>query len=134
MSRVASLLAVYVCVAGVFLTAAPCQAELPPSPAANAEPSAQARMHFEIGVSLLQDPAAPPYEEAFKPCWQAYIATPSWKILGNLGLSAYKIERYVDGIEAYERYLAQAGDQLDPAEREQVRRDLDIMKATSGTL
>jgi hypothetical protein len=45
-----------------------------------------------------------------------------------------KIERFVDGIEAYERYLAQAGDQLDATEREQVRRDLEVMKATSGTV
>ncbi len=134
MSRVASLLAVYGCVAGLVLTTAPCQAQLPPAAAANVEPSAEARQQFEIGVALLQDPDGARYEEAFKAFFRAYTATPSWKILGNLGLSAYKIERYVDGIEAYERYLAQAGDQLDPAEREQVRRDLDIMKATSGTL
>lgn len=134
MSRVACLLAVYGCVAGLVLTTVPCKAQLPPSAAANVEPSAEARQQFEIGVSLLQDPDGARYEEAFKAFLRAYTATPSWKILGNLGLSAYKIERYVDGIEAYERYLAQAGDQLDAAERDQVRRDLDIMKATSGTV
>jgi len=128
------LLALYGCVLGLVLTTTPCQAELPPSAAANVEPSAEARQQFEVGVSLLQDPDGARYEEAFKAFLRAYTATPSWKILGNLGLSAYKIERYSDGIEAYERYLAQAGDQLDPTERDQVRRDLNIMKATSGTV
>lgn len=134
MSKVASLLAVYGCVAGLLLTTNPCQAQLPPSAPANVEPSPEARQQFEIGVSLLQDPDGARYEEAFKAFSRAYNATPSWKILGNLGLSAYKIERFVDGIEAYERYLAEAGDQLDPTEREQIRRDLDVMKATSGTV
>jgi hypothetical protein len=107
---------------------------LPPAAAANVEPSPEAREQFNVGVSLLQDPDGANYEEAFKAFMRAYTATPSWKILGNLGLSALKIERYNDGIEAYERYLAQAADQLDPAELEQVKRDLNVMKATSGTL
>jgi len=117
-----------------FSTSRHCRAELPPAAAANVEPSAEAREQFGIGVSLLQDPDGARYEEAFQAFLRAYTATPSWKILGNLGLSALKIERYTDGIEAYERYLAQAGEQLDPAERDQVKRDLSIMKATSGTV
>ena len=119
---------------GLSLAAGPCRAELPPSAPTSVEPSAEAREQFNVGVSLLQDPDGANYEEAFKAFLRAYTATPSWKILGNLGLSALKIERFVDGIEAYERYLAQAGDQLDASELEQVKRDLNVMKATSGTL
>ena len=119
---------------GLGLVTSPCRADLPPSAPPTVEPSAEAREQFNVGVSLLQDPDGANYEEAFKAFMRAYTATPSWKILGNLGLSALKIERFVDGIEAYERYLAQAADQLDPAELEQVKRDLNVMKATSGTL
>ena len=116
------------------LWSVPCRAELPPAPASEVQPSPQAREQFQIGVSLLQDPDGARYEEAFKAFMQAYELSPSWKILGNLGLSALKIERYTDGIEAYERYLAQAGSSIDPSEKKQVERDLAIMKATSGKL
>jgi hypothetical protein len=83
---------------------------------------------------LLQDPDGARYDEAFKAFLKAYELSPSWKILGNLGLCAMKSERYSEGIEAYERYLAQSGEGLDPAERKQVERDLRIMKSTSGTV
>ncbi len=116
------------------LWSAPCRAELPPSPTTEVQVSPEARQQFQVGVSLLQDPDGARYEEAFKSFMQAYEISPSWKILGNLGLSALKIERYGDGIEAYERYLAQAASNIDPAERQQVERDLAVMKATSGKL
>jgi hypothetical protein len=112
----------------------PCRAELPPSPTSEVQPSNEARQQFQVGVSLLQDPDGARYEEAFKAFLQAYELSPSWKILGNLGLSAMKIERYTDGIEAYQRYLAQAGNNIDANERKQVERDLAVMKATSGQL
>ncbi len=114
--------------------AAPSHAELPPSAAVEAQPSPEARQQFQLGVSLLQDPDGPRYEDAFKAFLRAYQITPSWKILGNLGLSALKLERYTDGIEAYERYLAEGGQSLDAAERQQIEKDLSIMKGTSGTL
>lgn len=109
-------------------------AQLPPEPSENVEVSDQARELFSVGVALLQDPDGARYEEAFRSFMQAYEASPSWKILGNLGLCALKLERYTDGIEAYERYLEAGADSMDPAERKQVERDLRIMKGTSGTL
>ncbi len=112
--------------------AAPSRAELPPAPAAEVQPSAEAREQFQLGVSLLQDPDGARYEDAFKAFYRAYELTPSWKILGNLGLSAMKLERYTDGIEAYERYLAESGSNLDPAERRQIEKDLSIMRGTTG--
>jgi len=53
----------------------------------------EARTHFAAGVALLQDPKAPRYEEAYREFKTAYAASPSYKILGNLGLCAMKIER-----------------------------------------
>ncbi len=109
-------------------------AQLPPAPAENVEVSDKARELFSVGVALLQDPDGARYEEAFRSFMHAYESSPSWKILGNLGLCALKLERYTDGIEAYERYLAAGAESMDPAERKQVERDLRIMKGTSGTL
>jgi hypothetical protein len=91
-----------------------------------------ARVHFSVGVALLQDPKAPRYEEAYREFKAAYSAAPSYKILGNLGLCAMKIERDGEAIQAYELYVKEAGFELPPDEREQVERDLLTLKAGSA--
>jgi hypothetical protein len=118
------------------LVAAPriAHAQLPPAPAVEQDPSDEARKYFQIGVELLQDPDGARYEEALKSFRHAYEISPSWKILGNFGLSALKLERCVEAIEAYERYLSAGGSQIEPAEREQIQRDLDIMKSSTGSV
>lgn len=114
--------------------AAPCFAELPPAPPGEVQPTPEARQQFQLGVSLLQDPDGARFEDAFKAFMRAYRISQSWKILGNLGLSAMKIERYTDGIEAYERFLVEGGASLEPSERQQIEKDLAVMKGTSGTV
>ena len=84
----------------------------------------EARRHFAAGVALLKDPGSPRYEEAYSEFKAAYAASPSYKILGNLGLSAMKIERDTEAIKAYTEYLRAAGPDLTPAESNQVRQDL----------
>lgn len=96
---------------------------------AEVEISDEARQRFRIGVSLLQDPEGPRYEEAYREFTEAYAASPSWKILGNLGLCAMKLERDGEAIEAYSKYLAEGGDQIDEDEREQIQTDLDALRA-----
>jgi hypothetical protein len=88
----------------------------------------EARTHFAAGVALLQDPKAPRYEEAYREFKAAYAASPSYKILGNLGLCAMKIERDAEAIAAYEKYLKEAGPELTQAERDQAQRDLLTLK------
>jgi hypothetical protein len=89
----------------------------------------EARTHFAAGVALLQDPKAPRYEEAYREFKTAYAASPSYKILGNLGLCAMKIERDSEAIQAYETYLKDAGTDVTSEQRAQVRRDLLTLKA-----
>ncbi|HEY4013893.1 MAG TPA: hypothetical protein VGM06_11190 [Polyangiaceae bacterium] len=91
-----------------------------------------ARVHFSVGVALLQDPKAPRYEEAYREFKAAYAAAPSYKILGNLGLCAMKIERDGEAIQAYELYLKESGFELPPEERAQIERDLLTLKAGSA--
>jgi hypothetical protein len=88
----------------------------------------EARTHFAAGVALLQDPKAPRYEEAYREFKAAYDASPSYKILGNLGLCAMKIERDAEAIQAYETYLKEAGPEVTDAQRAQVQRDLLTLK------
>jgi hypothetical protein len=86
-----------------------------------------ARARFAAGVNLLKDPEGPRYEEAYREFKAAYASSPSYKILGNLGLCAMKLERDDEAIQAYEKYLTQGKD-LAPAEVAQVRTDLATLK------
>jgi hypothetical protein len=54
--------------------------------------------------------------------------------LGNLGIAAMKLERDGEAIDAYTRYLQEGGDEVDPAEREQITRDMNTLKTSLVTL
>jgi tetratricopeptide (TPR) repeat protein len=95
--------------------------------------SDEARRAFELGVALLQDRAGPRYAEAYEAFNRAYAATPTPKILGNLGLCAMMLERDGEAIAHYERYLAEVHD-ADPSEVARIRRDLAELEQRSGTL
>jgi hypothetical protein len=88
-----------------------------------------ARAHFTAGVNLLQDPDGARYEEAYREFKAAYAASPSWKILGNLGISAMKLERDGEAIDAYRKYLSEGGKQVEAEERAQFQRDLATLEA-----
>jgi hypothetical protein len=100
-----------------------------PTVCAQGEISAAARQHFQAGVNLMQDPDGARYEEAYREFAAAYQASPSWKILGNLGIAAMKLERDGEAIDAYQKYLAGGGTSLAPEEREQFQRDLTTLQA-----
>ncbi len=94
----------------------------------------KARAHFKAGVNLLQDPGGARYEEAYDQFKAAYAESPSWKILGNLGLAAMNLERYGEAIDAFSEYLEVGGDSLAEQERTQYQRDLETMRAGVATL
>ncbi|MDB4993649.1 MAG: hypothetical protein JWM74_1081 [Myxococcaceae bacterium] len=95
--------------------------------AADVEISEESRRHFKAGVLLLEDPKVPRYEEAYREFKEAFAASPSYKILGNLGICAMKLERDDEAIAAFERYLAEMTD-LDAAERAQIEKDLVTLR------
>lgn len=91
--------------------------------------SESARQHFKTGVAYLTDPDGARYEEAYREFKSAYADSPSWKILGNLGISSMKLERDGEAVDAFEKYLAGGGANVDPSERSQMERDLMTTKA-----
>jgi hypothetical protein len=103
-------------------------------PAPSSQVSEEARKHFKAGVAFLQDPDGARYEDAYREFKEAYRISPSWKILGNLGLASLKLERNAEAIDAYEKYLAQGGKEIESNERAQVERDLSALKAASATV
>lgn len=113
----------------VPLLAALCLSVAPAPAWADVPISDSARAHFNAGVNLLQDPDGARYEEAYREFKAAYADSPSWKMLGNLGLAAMKLERDGEAIEAYEKYLSEGGSELDPEERSQIERDLATLSA-----
>jgi hypothetical protein len=90
--------------------------------------SDEARMHFQAGVNLLKDPDGARYEDAYREFKAAHAAAASYKILGNLGLCAMKLERDGEAIDAYGKYLEHVAD-IDPAEAKQVQTDWQTLKA-----
>ncbi len=84
-----------------------------------------AREAFKRGVVLLTE--TKDYAGAYAAFKAAYAESPSPKILGNLGLAAMHLERDGEAIEAYERYLAQAGAVSD-TEHRQILEDLVALR------
>src|SRR6186713_877066 len=102
-----------------------CSAWLLAAPAfADVQITEAARQHFKAGVNFMQDPDGARYEEAYREFTAAYAASPSWKILGNLGIASMKLERDGEAIGAFEKYLAGGQASLAPEEKEQFQRDL----------
>jgi hypothetical protein len=101
----------------------------PSAHAQETEINDQARAHFQAGVNFLQDPDGARYEEAYREFSAAYRSSPSWKILGNLGIAAMKLERDGEAIAAFEKYLAGGAAALPPEDRAQFERDLGTLKA-----
>jgi hypothetical protein len=105
-----------------------------PAFAADVPVSENAKQHFQAGVAFLQDPDGARYEEAYREFQAAYADSPSWKILSNLGIAAMKLERDGEAINAFQKYLAEGGAEIDAEEKAQVERDLATLKASAATL
>jgi hypothetical protein len=96
--------------------------------------SENASRRFSQGVRYLtsQDPGR--YEKAYREFKAAYADSPSWKILGNLGIAAQELERDGEAIQAFEAYLEQGGKVLAADERKQFKEDLEVLRAGSSTV
>lgn len=94
----------------------------------------QARAHFRAGVAHLQSLEPERSAQAYREFKAAYAEFPSWKILGNLGVAAHRLERYGEAIDAFEEYLKKGGTEVDAKEAEQVRRDLQQIRAEQATV
>ena len=115
-------LSAHCAVVALLLTAGLAQGEGP----TNADEGKRA---FAAGVILLQDPDGAKYEEAIVQFHRAYELVGSWKILGNVGLCALKLERDGEAIDAYEKYLDGGKKEIAPDERTQVERDSVALRA-----
>lgn len=102
------------------------------SPAHAQQPiSDQAKLYFSNGVELLQS-SPPNYQDAYYQFKLAYEESKSWKVLGNLGLCALKLERDGEAFQYYTEYLQQGGNDIDPGERAALEREMLLISGNSA--
>ena len=95
--------------------------------------SEEAKAYFKNGVELIQE-QPPNYQDAYYQFRLAYEKSKSWKVLGNLGLTAFKLERDGEAIQYYTDYLKGGGNDIDPDERSALQRDLLVLNGNSAGL
>lgn len=87
-----------------------------------------AKRYFQNGVELITG-SEPNYQDAFYQFQLAYQeSAKSWKVLGNLGLCALKLERDADALAYYDQYLKKGGNEIAPEERNAIEQDLLLLR------
>ena len=102
-------------------------------PGADKPVSEQAKLYFGNGVELMQS-SPPNYQDAYYQFKLAYQESESWKVLGNLGLCALKLERDGEAFQYYTEYLQQGGNEIDPGERAALEREMLLITGNSATV
>lgn len=98
--------------------------------AAFAETSEEAKAYFKNGVELLTE-SPPNYQDAYYQFKLAYEKSgQNWKVLGNLGFCAFKLERDAEAVEYYSEYLEKGEGELSEEEMKQIRRDLLLIRGS----
>ena len=95
--------------------------------------SEEAKGYFRNGVELLES-QPPNYQDAYYQFKLAYEKSNSWKVLGNLGLCALKLERDGEAIQYYKEYLDRGGTEIGPEERSQLERDILLVNGNTATV
>jgi hypothetical protein len=95
--------------------------------------SDEAKAYFRNGVELIQS-SPPNYQDAYYQFKLAYEKSGSWKVLGNLGLCALKMERDGEALEHYTNYLKGGGNDIDPEERKALERDSLLISGNSAVV
>lgn len=87
-----------------------------------------AKRYFQNGVDLITG-SQPNYQDAYYQFQLAYQeSSKSWKVLGNLGLCALKLERDQEAVSYYEQYLKKGGNEIAPEERTAIEQDLLLLR------
>jgi tetratricopeptide (TPR) repeat protein len=100
-------------------------------PSTETEAQDEARAQFDAGVALFDEGQFAQASVAFE---RAYELRPSFKILYNLAQAENELGRFAAALFAFERYLAEGGDQIDAARREEVSAEIARLGTLVGTI
>jgi hypothetical protein len=98
----------------------------PPSDAQN-----EGRQHFSRGLALYHEGDFNAARVEFQ---RAYDSAPSYRILYNLGQSAYELLDYAGAVAAFSRYLAEGADRIPIQRRVEVEKTLRELEQRVGRL
>ena len=85
-----------------------------------------ARAHYARGVQLAGESG---YAEALQEFNQAYIVSPEFAVLYNIGECHIALGHTVEAIEALSRYLRDGGERVPAPRRQLVRQQLEMLEA-----
>jgi len=98
---------------------------------ARADDEAAAKAAFDQGTELFEGERFPEAAEAFR---EAYRLKPTWKLLFNIAQSEAASKRYGLSLEAFERYLAEGGDEISAERRDEVLDEVKRLREMVGSL
>ncbi len=90
-----------------------------------------AKASFEEAKQLYSQEKFPEAADAFR---RAYELKPSWKLLYNIGQSEAAARRYGLALEAFEKYLAESGDEVTEERQKEVREEVKRLREIVGAL
>lgn len=100
------------------------------SAAAHADPvEDEVKKHFGLGNDLYGEQR---YGDALVEYDEAYRLSKNWRVLYNRGQCLVMLRREPEAIEAFEKYLAEGGEQVPEARRTAVLEDLEKLRARLG--
>jgi tetratricopeptide (TPR) repeat protein len=91
----------------------------------------QAKAAFFEGKQLFEQGEYAAAADAFR---RAHAIKPNWKVLYNIGQSETAAKRYGLAIHAFERYLAESGDEIDVARRDEVLAEVERLRKMVGSI
>jgi hypothetical protein len=91
----------------------------------------EARAQFDTGVELFE---AGKFEQAAVSFARAYELKPSFRILYNIGQVENELGHFAKALDAYTRYLAEGGDQIEQARLDQVRVEVARLNKLVGMI
>jgi hypothetical protein len=94
-------------------------------------PMEQAMTHFESGLQLYQEGSL---EAALVEFERAYELAPSYKILYNEGRVHRALNHYAEALKAFDRYLREGGGEIDPARRDEVKREIEMLRGRVASI
>ena len=121
--RICKWSGIAVALLGVLCAAGPCLAQ--------SSVEDEARKQFEAGKEMFE---AGQFEQASVAFARAYELRPSFKILYLVGKCEDAQRHFALSLDAYTRYLAEAGDQIDQARKDEVGKEIGRLNALVGSI
>lgn len=106
-------------------------AATPSTAAAEEDPRVRAAAHFDRGITFFNEER---YDAALAELARAYELAPAHQTLYNLARVHAALGHAVEATRAYERYLQEAGEEIDARRRREAQAALDEQRARVGHL